>query len=45
MVLLGESIDLHLVSSGALVIGGVALALTARPSRSRGAEGSEVPDL
>jgi hypothetical protein len=32
--LLGESLDLRLVSSGALVLGGVALALTARTYRS-----------
>jgi len=34
VVLLGESLDLRLVSSGALVLGGVALALTARSYRS-----------
>jgi len=43
--LLGESLDLRLVSSGAMVIGGVALALTARPGRSRADAGRPVPGL
>ena len=45
VALLGESLDLRLVSSGALVIGGVALALTARPGRSRADAGRPVPGL
>jgi hypothetical protein len=45
VVLLGETLDLRLVSSGALVMGGVALAITARPGRSRVDASRPVPGL